>query len=441
MYYIDVYTFIFVTIVSLVIFFTIRDWLNTARFSPYRLHRMIKTASQYALLENWQEADELLSTILEARHESKEIALLQTQVLRGTNRLNEAFEIVKKASRLYPEELQFRMEEGLILLQMDRPQEALSSFQVCAPIIRAESDVIALASALNRVGNPSQAFELLEPWMKFTHNGPLLALVGEIYFEKKEFHHAITYYEKAIGLGHDRHQVVTQLGTAYRRFGNLAEAERIFRALIEKDPFDIIATLGLGACIQERGHYTKALLIYQTSKVWERKNPHLLKEAGLCALRTGKNGYAESYFSEVMQQTLPEASLFAYYALALENQNKWQKAEQVYLNFIKLFPSHTQGYRALAWLFGVGLSCTISQEEGLSYAHIALKLKNDSTSWEILSACEARVGNFERAHAIQTTLASQDASKEERSRRQQVLRNLRKHHPLDNQHVARSLVA
>lgn len=422
-------------------YLTIRDRMHTPRLSSKSIQKCIKIASQHTLLGNWQEAHELLAPILANGRGGKEATYLHIQVLRGTRRFKEALEKAVDAARRFPEELLFRMEEGLTLLEMDRPKEALEAFRVCAPIMRSESEVLALAAALNRAGHPMQAFELLEPWIGKTQNGELFALIGETCFEQKRFQEAIRFYERAFKLGRKTHQVTTQLAHAYRRLGNLAESEKIFRKLLEKNPADLTATLGLGMCLQERGHFHKALLIYQSSGVWEQKDPGLLKAAGLCALRIKKYSYAEHYLYEVIQKTEPEASVFASYGLALENQNKWQDAEQVYLQLIKLFPSYPHGYRALAWMFGVGLSQTLCPDQGISFAHIALKLKNDLTSWEILSACEARVGNFERAYYIQMTLVKQDSSREARIRRQQALRNLRKQHPLDGHHVSRSLVA
>lgn len=409
--------FVIIVLITLafVAYLTLRDRIYTPRLSSNALQKKTKSASQKALS--------------------------QIQVLRGTRQFEDALNQVAEAARRFPEELLFRMEEGLILLEMERPKEALEAFKVCTPIIRTESDVLALAAALNRAGHPTQAFELLEPWIYNTENGELYSLVGETYFERKQFQEAIRFYEHAFQLGHKTHHVFTQLAHAYRRLGNLAESEKIFRRLLEKNPADLIATLGLGMCMQERGHFQKALLIYQSSGAWEQKDTRLLREAGLCALRTKKYAYAEHYLLEVIQKIEPETSILASYALALENQHKWQEAEQVYLKLIQLFPSYPHGYRALGWMFGVGLSRTLSQEQGISFAHIALKLKNDPISWEILSACEARVGNFERAYYIQMTLVKQDESREARVRRQQALRNLRKHHPLDGHHVTRSLVA
>lgn len=433
--------FIIITTLTLALLFylAIRNWILAIGRSPNAIQKIVKSATQQILLGKWQEAQDLITPYLE--HGGKEIERLHIHVLRGTHRLNEGLEKAVACARKYPEDLLFRLEEGLILLALDRPHEALEAFRVSAPIMRTETDALALATALNRTGQATQAFELLEPWIANSCNGELLALVGETFFERKLFSEAIQYYARAMECGHQTHHLFSQYGHAYRRLGNLAAAEKIFRNLLERDSSDLSALLGLGLCLQERGHDQKALLIYQSSGAWERKDPRLLKEAGLCALRIKRYVYAELYLGEVIRESEPDPSLLGSYALALENQSKWQEAEQVYLKVVTLFPSHPQGYRALAWLFGVGLSKTLSHKEGISFAHIAMKLKNDAISWEILSACEARVGNFEKAYAIQMELSKHDKSREERIRRSQLLRHLRKNHPLDGHQVIRSLVA
>lgn len=60
---------------------------------------------------------------------------------------------------------------------------------------------------------------------------------------------------------------------------------------------------------------------------------------------------------------------------------------------------------------------------------------------EILSACAARTGEFDKAYQIQLSLAKQDNDAASRTRRQQALRTLRKRLPLHDLHVIRSLVA
>lgn len=424
---------------ALLLYLTLCNWMHATRRTPHKIQKIARAASQYVLLGKWQEAHDLIAPFIE--NGEQEIDRIHIHVLRGTHRLKEGLEKAIACSGKYPEDLFFKLEEGLILLALDRAAEALEAFRVSAPIMRTETGALALATALNRTGEPTQAFEYLEPWIAETRNGELLALAGETFLERKCFSEAIQHFRRAMEYGYQTHHLFTQLAHAYRRLGNLAEAEKIFRTLLKRDGGDLVALLGLGLCLQERGHDQKALLTYQSSAAWERKDPRLLKEAGLCALRIKRYACAELYLGEIAANNEADPSLLASYALSLENQNKWQEAEQVYLRLVALYPSHPQGYRALAWLFGVGLSKTLSHEQGISFAHIAMKLKNDAISWEILSACEARAGNFEKAYAIQMELAKQDQSREERIRRSQVLRHLRMHHPLAGHQVTRSLVA
>ncbi len=435
----------FVTIalvtLALVLYLTIRDWIRSPLLSPKIVRKVIKQASELIALGDWARAEKLLFPLLEKGKGGKEVALLEIKVLRKSGVIEKALSKAIEGGRTYPEDLLFRLEEGFLLLELDRPKEALAAFQVCAPILRREEEILAHAAALHKSGRSDEATELLHPRLHSTQNGDWISLLGDIYFHRKEFTEAICAYQRVVELGHPSHYLFIQIAHAYRRLGNLSEAEKIFHSLLDNDPIDLPATLGLGACLQERGHYHKALLIYQSTEAWTSKDPQLLKEAGICALRTEKYAYAERYFFELICSEEPDSFYYAYYGLALEGQQKWQEAEQIYIRLLQLFPSYPHGYRALSWMFGVGLTRTLSNEQGLSYAHVALKLKGDLISYEILSACEARVGNFDRAYTIQTYLAEQDKTTDARSRRRQSMRTLRNHHPLEGHQVVRSLVA
>lgn len=435
--------FIVISIIafSLLLFLVICDWIRAPRFCPRSLQKQIKNISIDISLGNWEEARKSLTPLLTTGKGGKEVALLDIQVLHGTNQLQTALSKTIEASRLYPEELLFRLEEGKILLQILKPLEALEAFNVCAPIIRAETDLFSFGSALLQAGFPEKCLDLIQPYLKESRSDLLLSLVGDALFALKRFQETIDVYQEAIELGSQNRHLFLQLGTAYRRFGNLSEAEKIFHELLAKDGSDIPATLELGACMQERGDYERALAMYQAGGGWKTKDPQIMTQAGICALYTKKFAHAQHYFFEALQKQTPTMQTLTYYGFALEGQQKWQQAEEAYQQLIDAYPSNPHGYRALAWMFGVGLTSTLSLEEGIRYAHIALKLKNDSISWEILSACEARVGNYPRAYQIQYALAKQDKDKEERIRRQQALRKLRKNLPLDNSQVVRSLVA
>ncbi|NGX46536.1 MAG: hypothetical protein K940chlam2_01728, partial [Chlamydiae bacterium] len=253
--------------------------------------------------------------------------------------------------------------------------------------------------------------------------------------EKLKFN---TLYKKALAFTNHPHHILNQLAHAYLHMRKMDEAEKLFRQILGRDSSDCSATLGLGACMQKRNMPRKALLIYQSGKAWEKKDPHILHQAGICALRTQKYTLASQYFSQVMRIQGPSPQLLSYYGLSLECQRRWTEAEQNYFQFIELFPSESHGYRSLAWLFGVGLSSSLSLDQCYKYACVSLKMAPDPSSWEIMSACEARKGNFTRAHQILEYLLSSDKDGATRVRRQHAMRNLRKNLPLVNQHVLRN---
>lgn len=423
------------------LFLIIRDRIKYPRFTSKIVKQTLQTIQKQILFQDWEGAEKNLQILHKKKHFEKEILLLELKVLRGTRLLKEALELVTIISRQFPEELLFRLEEARILLDLNNPEEALNCFKVCLPILRDELDFFDYGQALFETGHIEECCQVLEEWAYHSAHPRLIALMGDCYFHLKDFPSSIFYYEKALKIGGPFHEWMTRLGTAYRKHGNLSQAEQIFRSILEKDGQDLTALMGLGACLQERGQYHKALLTYQTSPCWYLQDPRLLLQAGYCALRTQKFSYAESYFTPLLIQEKPSAQVLFYYAYSLEGQQKWQAAENTYLALVHHYPNDPNGYRALAWLYGVGLSAQISADEGIHYAHIALKIAPDSLSLEILSACEARRGNFEKAHQIQESLFYREVDREKRGRYQQAMRLLRKNLPLDDNQVLRSLVA
>lgn len=125
----------FVSIIS------IRDWVNNRRTSSKSIQKNLKRIAQSIYLQNWEKAETELSPLLENGKGAKEAYLFEIQILRARGRLHEALHIAEMKSRLFPEELLFRFEEGQILLALKRSKEALEAFQVCAPILRGESDL------------------------------------------------------------------------------------------------------------------------------------------------------------------------------------------------------------------------------------------------------------------------------------------------------------
>ena len=428
-------------IVSFIGFLTFRDWIHYHRVSEKDATKLLLRVSKLIALEEWQQAKREITPLLIRALGGKETLLSHIQILRGTKAYEKALQAARKGYQDHPEELFFRVEEGKTLLEMGRAKEALGALQSAETVLRKESDLLDLAVAYLRGGFPETAWKLTEPLLSIHSSGIVDATAGECQLELKHYTLALKHYEKAMAKGWNTHLLQTQLGHAHRHLGNFKMAEHIYRQILEKDSSDVAATLGLGACMQERGFYQKALLIYQSGAAWEKKDPRLLRQAAFMALYSHRYGFAEEYFSEVIKLEGDTPELLSYYGYSLEQQEKWKEAEETYCRQATLFPEDPHAYRALAWLFGVGLTMTLSNDEGMRLANKTVALHPDPLSYEILSACQARVGNFEAAHEIQEYLATKDVSPAEKTRRQHLLKTLRKNLPLDTQHILRRMVA
>ncbi|NGX53535.1 MAG: Beta-barrel assembly-enhancing protease [Chlamydiae bacterium] len=435
----------FATIVLLTLGLTIylayRERIKYPHLSKQEIQNSLRSIARHVALEKWEEAEKELAPLLDKGLCGKETLLLHSQVLRGTKKLEQGLFLVMDASRLYPEELLFRQEEGIILLEMGHPIDALSAFKVCAPILRSEADLLFVAQAYFQGGYYEHCLEILFPLIPHTRNGKVLILAGELYYEQKNYSEAIRFYQKALEFADNLSRVLNRLGHAYLRSKQLDRAEKIFRMILEKDSSDVTATLGLGGCMQKQGQYQKALHIYQSGKAWEKNHPQILQQTGICATLSKKYYFASRYFAQAIEIQGPTPQLLAWYGYSLECEKKWSDAEQNYFQFIELFPGEPNGYRSLAWLYGVGLSTSLSLEQAFNYAQVSLKLVPDPVSWEIMGACEARKGNYARAHQILEFLLLSDSDRRSRTRRQQAMRKLRKNLPLGDPLVLRSLAA
>lgn len=424
----------------LISYLFLRDRVKYPRFHAKSIQRLQKRVAKQIAFHNWKEAEKELKVLIESGREEKETRLLQLQVLRGTGQMEAAIALVNEGGERFPNDLRFAFEKGRILLESGHAAAAAEIFDATHALLRGEEEQLIAARAYLATKQVAKCHALLTPLLPQSTEQVLL-LAGDLAFEEKRFGEAIVFYERLVKSGFGTRTLLLQLAQAYRRHGNLAEAEQLFRLLLEQDLSDTLATLGLGACFEERGQFQKALLLYQAGGAWVKQDPRLLKQAGKCALFAHKPHIACDCFQELLEKEPPSAELLLYYGYSLEREERWPTAERIYLLLTELFPDHPSGYRALSWLFGVGLAQTLTAEQGLQAAYTALKLAPNALSLELLSAALARTQDFGKAHQIQEYLASQEKDPLKRARYTLAMRTLRRNTPLDDHLVLRGEVA
>lgn len=428
-------------LLTVLVLLGLHRWLRVRRPSPKTVDACLKKAEQAVAVGDWEEAHAAIQDLLKRDELNARCACVYAQILTGLRQFDRALLVIERAVNADPSEPRLQRERGRLCLKLGRAEDALESFGQCSSLMQDEAGRIDIASALYQVGEVEAAWEQLRELVLESSNGRLLALAGDCHFQLRNFPLAVTFYQQAQHYGWMNQRTVARTGHSLQQSGQFSEAERHFRQLLEADSSDVLATLGLGTCYEAQGLYRRALIIYQSGRAWDIADPRILRQAGICAVHTRQYSYAELYLSEAIERGQSSPKVLAYLGYALEAQRRWKEAEAVYLRLLEEFSEHPAGYRALAWLYGVGLSQSLSHAEGISVAQRALELLPDACSWELLSACEARGGNFVRAHHIQEQLSEQTHDIHTRRRRRQAMRILRKGRPLNEEHVSRTLVA
>lgn len=403
-----------------------------------QIHRVVR--QRFAVCD-WESARRDLSGLAHLEDADETTLVLYARSLRGCKRYEDAESCLAKLLERNPAHMEAIKEHGKLLLEQGKPQEALQKLNQSVSSIRDEESLIDLSAALFANGDVEAAWKHVEQHALQSSNGRLLSLAADCQFYWKNYTLAIQLYQQAEHYGWSNYRTISRTGQSLCCVGSFLEAENHFRELLNYDPEDCFTRLALGFCLEKQELFEQALDVYQQCKTWDQNHPHLLRQAGICAAYMGEFAHAEFYLKSAIRQNVVSPRTYACLGYSLECQKRWDEAEEVYLDFIERYPEHVAGFRALARLFGIGLSRKITPQDGIAFAQFAVQLLPDSASWEILSACEARMGNFSRAHHIQEHLWTQAPDKETRERCHKAMRALRKCQPLDEQHVGHVLVA
>jgi tetratricopeptide (TPR) repeat protein len=441
--------FLFIFIISLIALLIaglmFSEWFKNKKFSPLRLKTLENKTERLASRGDIKNILRLLSPyskeLLSYKSNNNKLLYQYLEALIKDDQLSKCLDIIESREKLYPNNLKLQRLKSQALFQQKNYPDSLDTLLKCKAVLRNNDDKTQLAELYYHTQNYDKSIELLKETLAKDALAKNLALLGDCYFRKENFSEALVFYRKATQKGLIKKQILNQMGHSLRHMKEYDKAIDLFNEILSKDSHCTSSTLGLGACLEALGEYHHALNLYRKSSLWKSKDPIALRQAGVCCLHLKRYRFAEIYLQKSINKGQESLQSYLFLTSSLERQKKWQEAESIYFKLINLFPEHVSGYRGLAWLFGVGLGSNIDSTTGISMAKKSLNLLNNAVSWEILSACEARAGNFLEAHHIQECLSSQNEDRDTRKRRQLAMRSLRKKIPLNGSLVSHNLVA
>lgn len=421
---------------SLAIALVAKGYYRFVYFRRYAV-QVIREVRLSMELKEWALAEQQLLPILKKRSYRRQCLFEYMRILRKMQRFEESEKLLAEAKKLGLRGPYFFLEIAYKAYRFGAFKECAQAFASVPQDLFEEEDAAKYASALVRLGDLDAACSLIEPWISPLSHQETFVTMGHIYFTSKRYKDAIDFYNRANALGVCPVEVTYNLAQAYRITSSYAKAGKLFRKLLSNPVYKEEALFNIGLCEQKLGRPGKALLIYQSSDLWSRGDALLMKYAAMAAMDQRDYALAEPCWELALR-----CSTFAKdykcglgYGFSLCRLRKYGDAERVYCNLIQNFPECLTACKALAWLCGVGYATLLGSEEGLMYAKKAVELDHSCETLELLSACEARCGNFDAAYEIQSFLSSRDTSLQEKQRRSQILRILRKKLPLNDHHI------
>jgi tetratricopeptide (TPR) repeat protein len=151
------------------------------------------------------------------------------------------------------------------------------------------------SQALVAQGKSSEGLKILEDALTGTpENRELVIALADLYSDQKQFEQAVRVIETASSRLGDDDTLTMQLGSVFEEAGRLADAERQFRRLLERDPLNAIALNYLGYMLADNGQrLPEALELIQRALEIDPDNPAYLDSLGWALFKQGRIKEAE----------------------------------------------------------------------------------------------------------------------------------------------------
>jgi tetratricopeptide (TPR) repeat protein len=192
----------------------------------------------------------------------------------ATKRLEDAEGIFLSILEKEPRDIRALL--GLANLARDRRQWqiALDYFQKAAAVRPDEISIqMETANMLRALGRLDQAaakcIRILE---KSPENAGVLMTAGYIERQQRKYDVALKYFRTAGSIDPSNLKIQLEIANALRELDRLEDAEIIFRAVLEKQPDQVAALLGLGSIARHRSDFDLALAHFRAASAADPSN-------------------------------------------------------------------------------------------------------------------------------------------------------------------------
>lgn len=162
---------------------------------------------------------------------------------------------------------------------------------------------------------------------------------AEAYVQNEQYADAVTLLKDALKAKPDELDLQFELGSAYERAGNKAEAEKVFQQILEKHPDNTQTLNYLGYMWAESGvNLERAQSMLQKAVAAEPRNGAYIDSLGWVYYRQGKLDLAEKYLTDATRLLPRDVTVHEHLGDVLAKRGDVGRALDVYRTALKLEP-------------------------------------------------------------------------------------------------------
>lgn len=285
---------------------------------PQFFRARVQLAELYDRQRKWAEAADAWAAAQKLNQRNAEIAARRASSLLNAGRPAEARDVLQGALKIAPNDVRM----SFMLAQAQRDAGDLAAAEETARALRSAhpEDVrttYLLAQMLDARGRYQEIVDLLKPEIarlraasaKPGQIALLLSTEGLALLQLKRPDEALALYREATTLAPDDTTALFQFGAALDRAGRQADAQKIFREIIAKDPLDANALNYLGYMLAEHGtSLDEAVTLIQRALKVDPENPSYKDSLGWAYFQQGKLDLADPPLSDAAGR-LPKNSV------------------------------------------------------------------------------------------------------------------------------------
>ena len=272
-------------------------------YQPQFFRGRVQLAELYDRQRQWAEAAAAWAAVQKLNARNTEVMARRATSLLNGGRPAEARDVLREALKLAANDVRL----SFMMAQAQRDAGDLEGAEATARALQAAhpNDVrttYLLAQMLDARGRHQEIVDLLKPEIarqrankaKPGQIGLLLGAQGLALVQLKQYDEALAVYKEAIAVSPDDTAVMFQFGAALDRAGKRADAQKVFRDLIAKDPLDANALNYLGYMLAEQGtSLDEAVMLIQRALKVDPNNPSYLDSLGWAYYQQGKLDLAD----------------------------------------------------------------------------------------------------------------------------------------------------